>query len=169
MGLKEYEQKYGTTQQNELLFKCFEGDSSDCVKGVKGITRNTLIKYFPAIAKERYTYKRLVEEATEAKKTKKLKTYDSIISAEEILYRNAQLMNLKKPFVNQQAVNTVEAVKHGVLGDDRDIKRSIEKFVNYGLLTFIGDYENADNFLSPFYSLMIKEKNYAKAMNNMIL
>ena len=49
MDRKSYEEKFGHTLDNELLFKCFEGDDSDEIGGVNGITRNTLIKYFPNI------------------------------------------------------------------------------------------------------------------------
>ncbi len=163
---RTYEEKYGYIVENELLFKCFEGDTADDIEGVNGITRNTLIKFFPNIIKEKYLYSRLVEECYEAKKDKKIgkrKIYDKIIQAEHVLYRNAKLMNLKKPFLNSEAIKLVDIVKHGTLDNTREIGSAISLFTKEGLITYIGQ-EFIDNFFSPFYMLMSKEKEYADKM-----
>ncbi len=159
----QYEQKYGHTLDNELLFKCFEGDNSDSIEGVKGITRNLLIKHFPTIASEKYLYSRLVQEATDAKSKKKLKFYDKIIEAESVLYRNAKLMNLRKPFLNQEAIDKVDIVKRGVLDDSREIGQAMSSFISDGMLPLVGE-ANLDYFFSAFYRIMTKEKEYASRM-----
>lgn len=163
---KQYEEKYGHTLDNELLFKCFEGDDGDDITGVEGITRNTLIKYFPNIQKEKYLYNRLIEESYEAKKDKKKKNrkiYDKIIQAEHILYRNARLMNLKKPFVTEEAKKKVDIISNGTLSEDRNIMDAINRFTQEGLSGIVGN-SYMDSFFSPFYMLMTKEKEYAKKM-----
>lgn len=160
---KEYENKYGHSLDNELLFKCFEGDKSDKIEGVRGITRETLIKYFPNIKKEKYLYSRLVEESLEAQKKKKLKIYDKIIESESILYRNAKLMNLKKPFLNDEAIKKVDAVKHGTLGEDRSVEKAVSLFIRDGMISHLQD-GNLEDFFSPFYRIMTKEVEYSKDM-----
>jgi DNA polymerase-1 len=160
---QEYESKNGHTIDNELLFKCFEGDSSDKIEGVKGINRETLIKYFPNIAKEKYLYSRLVEESIEAKKKKKLKIYDKIVEAQSVLYRNARLMNLKKPFLNEEAISKVDAIKHGTLGEDRSIENAVSLFIKDGMIGHLQD-GNLEDFFSPFYRIMTKEIEYSKKM-----
>lgn len=160
---QEYESRNGHTIENELLFKCFEGDSSDKIEGVKGINRETLIKYFPNIAKEKYLYSRLVAESIEAQKKKKLKIYDKIIEAQSILYRNAKLMNLKKPFLNEEAINKVDAIKHGTLGNDRSIENAVSLFIKDGMIGNLHD-GNLEEFFSPFYRVMTKEIEYSKNM-----
>ena len=160
---QEYESKHGHTIDNELLFKCFEGDSSDKIEGVKGINRETLIKYFPNIAKEKYLYSRLVEESMEAQKKKKLKIYDKIVEAQSVLYRNARLMNLKKPFLNEEAINKVDAIKHGTLGEDRSIENAVSLFIKDGMIGHLQD-GNLEEFFSPFYRIMTKEIEYSKKM-----
>lgn len=162
----EYEKKYGHTLDNELLFKCFEGDDGDCITGVHGITRDTLIKFFPNIVKEKYLYEKLVEECYEAKKDKKIgkrKIYDKILECRDILYRNAKLMNLKKPFLNAEARKLVDIVKHGTLDEEREITSAIALFSKEGLMMYVGQEYSAD-FFSPFYMLMTKEKEYSKKM-----
>jgi len=163
LNKKNYEEKYETTLDNELLFKCFKGDDSDDIGGVLGVTKKTLIKLFPSMAKEKYLYSRLVEECYEAKKKSKSKIYDKIIHAEHILYRNARLMNLKKPFLNDKAIQLVDIVKHGTLDDTREVSSAIALFVKEGLITYIGQ-EYIDNFFSPFYMVMTKEKEYSNRM-----
>jgi 5'-3' exonuclease len=163
---EEYEKKYGHTIENELLFKSFEGDKGDDIAGVNGITRNTLIKFFPNIAKEKYLYSRLVEECYEAKKDKKngkRKIYDKIINAEHDLKRNGKLMNLKKPFLNIEAIKLIDIVKHGTLDETRDITSAMSIFTNAGLMIYVGE-EFSQDFFSPFYMLMSKEKEYSNKM-----
>lgn len=166
MDRKSYEEKFGHTLDNELLFKCFEGDDSDKIGGVNGINRNTLIKYFPNIAKNKYLYKQLIEECYECKKDKKLgkrKIYDKIIEAEHILYRNARLMNLKKPFLNSEARKLVDVVKYGTLDNTREIINAISLTTKEGLMIHIGS-QYIDVYFSPFYALMTKEKEYSNKM-----
>ena len=160
---EEYESKYGHIIDNELLFKCFEGDKSDKIEGVKGITRETLIKYFPNIKKEKYLYSRLVEESLEAQKKKKLKIYDKVLESESILYRNARLMNLKKPFLNDEAISKVDAVKHGILGDDRSVEKAVSLFIRDGMISHLQN-GSLEDFFSPFYRVMTKEIEYSKNM-----
>lgn len=160
---KEYESKYGHSLDNELLFKCFEGDKSDKIDGVRGITRETLIKYFPNIKKEKYLYSRLVEESLEAQQKKKLKIYDKILESESILYRNARLMNLKKPFLNDEAIKKVDAIKHGTLGEDRSIEQAVSLFIRDGMISHLQD-GSLEDFFSPFYRIMTKEVEYSKGM-----
>lgn len=163
---QQYEEKYGHTLENELLMKCFDGDKGDDIGGVDGITRNTLMKYFPAIKTEKYTYARLRDEAYEAKKDKKTgkrKIYDKIIQAEHVLYRNAKLMNLKKPFLSNDAIKQVNIVKNGILDDSREITSAISLFRKEGLMGYVGE-EYSQDFFSTFYMVMLKEKEYAQKM-----
>lgn len=165
LNREEYEKKYNHTLDNELLFKSFEGDKGDGIEKVKGINRQTLIDWFPNIAKEKYTYQRLVDECYEAKKDKKrgkALIYDKIINAQDVLYRNAKLINLKKPFLNKEARHLVDIVKHGTL-EEREISTAINTFREHGLMIHVGE-DYVDLFFSPFYSLMLKEKDYANRM-----
>jgi len=161
--IDNFEKKFGYTVENELLLKCFEGDTSDCIKGVMGISRKKLLKYFPEMANKKYLYADLVEESLERKKKHKIKLYDSIIESSDVLYRNARLMNLKDPFVDDNAKAEMEKVIHGYLDCSRDIMSAMKTFTSdgYGPLLFnisVGD------FFGPYYRLMIKEKEFQDKM-----
>jgi DNA polymerase I len=166
-----FKEKFGYTVENALLFKCFEGDSSDDIEGVKGITTSTILKNFPDSANEKYTYSRLVEESykiNEARtngkpKKKPLDTLKKIIDSEHILYRNAKLMNLKKPFLNQEAIDMVDSVRLQPLECDRSIEVAMEMFAKDGMVQHIWD-RNLHNFFGPFYNLKSKEKEYEESL-----
>jgi 5'-3' exonuclease len=169
--IHNFKEKMGYTHENALLFKCFEGDSSDEIEGVKGITANTLLKYFPDAQHEKYTYKRLVDEAYAIQesringkpKKKRLDTLDKIIQAEDILYRNAKLMNLRKPFLNQDAVNTIDEIRRLPLDSGRSIDTAMQMFARDGFNHIAGN-SSLDYFFGPFYNLMAKEKEYQASL-----
>ena len=149
-----------------MLFKCFEGDTSDEIGGVNGITRDTLIKYFPRIANEKYTYSKLIEECFEAQKDKKIgkrKVYNKIIESESVLYRNAKLMNLKKPFLNQEAIDQVDVIQKALMDNSRSVETAISLFIKDGMINNIQD-NSLENFFSPFYRIMTKEREYSQKM-----
>jgi DNA polymerase-1 len=153
--------------ENELLLKCFEGDDSDDIGGVKGVSRKKMLKFFPELSKSKYLYKQLVDDAYESQKTKKLKIYDSVIKSQDILYRNAKLMNLKKPFFNKEAEKEIENVLHNTLSSDRSIGEAMKMFTQFGYLNFL-DCE-VDYFFTSFYRIMTKEKEYTNLINNLKL
>lgn len=163
---KNFKQIFGHGIDNQLLFRCFEGDVSDDISGVPGITRNTLIKNFPLIADEKYTFKRLVDECytiKEKKKNKSCLTFDKIINSNDILYRNAKLMNLKKPFVNEKAIEEIDGISILPLEDDRSIKRAFLEMATDGYTKFLEqDRISIEHFLSVFQRIESKEKEYSQ-------
>jgi len=157
VNIDNFKEHYGYTHENVLLFKCFDGDNSDDIGGVNGVTTNNLLKNFPAMANEKYTYKRLVEECYNKKREKKLKLYDKIIDSHHVLYRNAKLMNLRQPFYNEEAKQEINNVLYKKLDSNRSIETAIKMFVDDGFSTFIDD-SYFSLFFAPFYNLMTKEK-----------
>jgi len=155
-----FKEKYGYVVDNALLLKCFSGDSSDGISGVHGVGVPTLLKHFPDMITEKYTYGRLVEECYEKQKKKKLKTYEKIIQAQDTLYRNAELMNLKKPFLNQEAIDEVDKIRVSTFNDEGSIENAMKMFAKDGFNQFFG----TDNFFGPFYNLMAKEKEYEESL-----
>ena len=158
--VNNFKEKYGYTVENALFLKCFTGDSSDGIAGVKGVGIPTLLKRFPSMINEKYTYGRLVEECYEKQKKKKLKIYEKIIQAQDILYRNAKLMNLKKPFLNQESIDEVNAIRMNIINEEGSIEKAMSMFSKDGF----GLFSEVDNFFGPFYSLKAKEKEYEESL-----
>jgi len=168
--IHNFRERVGHIVDNELIFKCFEGDSSDKIEGVNGVKidgeKNTLEKYIPDIRERKYSYREIVNECNllkEGKRYKKNKTLDKIINAEEILYRNAMLMNLEKPFLDDVARKELDTWSHSKLGSDRSIERAIISLRNDGYLRLMAQNNiHVTDFFAPFYRIMNKEKEFSE-------
>jgi len=164
--IQNFKKIFGYTVENALLFKCFDGDKSDEIQGVNGITPENLLKHFPAMADEKYMYNRLVEECYNKKREKKLKYYDTIIEARSVLYRNAQLMNLKKPFINEEVRVEMQKVMYDpIIEDNFSIKSAMSLFMSKGFNKFVKS-EYLDLFFAPFFRMVNKEKEYSTNIKN---
>jgi len=158
--IQNFKKIYGYPVENALLFKCFNGDSSDKIEGVKGVTVKSLLEYFPQMAEEKYMYNRLVEECYNKKREKKLKIYDKIIEGRSVLYRNAELMNLKKPFINEEAKEEIQKVIYDPIEKNFTIKSAMDLFISKGFNKFVKN-EFLDLFFAPFFRIINKEKEYS--------
>ena len=73
------------------------------------------------------------------------------------------LEHLKKPFLNDEAISKVDAVKHGILGDDRSVEKAVSLFIRDGMISHLQN-GSLEDFFSPFYRVMTKEIEYSKNM-----
>lgn len=165
--IDNFQERVGHVIDNELIFKCFEGDSSDQIEGVKGIKidgdRNTLEKYIPDIRDRKYTYQEIVDTCNllrEDKKYKKNKTLEKVVNAGEVLYRNARLMNLRKPFLDEDANKAIDHALFGTLDPaDRSIDRAMLSLREDGYIRLMRENNiHASDFFAPFYRMINKEK-----------
>lgn len=165
--IKNFKEKNGYVIENELLFRCFEGDKSDCISGVNGITINTLKKIFPDVVDKKYSYKELSDRCLYFinEEKKKQKVYQKIVDARHILYRNAELMNLRKPFLSEQAKVELDEISKFSL-EEREIKDAIDLLTIEYIELMQKDGIDMGSFFSPFYRIMNKEMEYKKNKNN---
>ena len=104
-----------------------------------------------------------VEECYKKQETKKLKTFEKIIQAEHDLYRNAKLMNLRQPFLNQESIDAVNTLRTQALDSDRSIETAMNMLAKDGMVQHIWD-NNIHNFFGPFYTLKSKEKEFEESL-----
>lgn len=165
---KNFTKLLGYTQKNSLIYKCFKGDSSDNVPGVPGVALKTILKYFPKFTDEEYTIDRIIAEAASIynSQKKKAKTLENIVGSRLVFKRNYELMNLKEPFLNSQAIEEIEIIRSCVLAKedgfvDRSILDAVKEFSKEGYSQYV--YENKiDQFFAPYYRISTKEKEYTK-------
>lgn len=165
---ENFKEVIGYTHKNALFFKCLEGDTSDNITGVKGVGLKKLKTYFPRFFNERYSLDMLLKEAEEKKKEKPLKFYDSIINGKSTIEKNRELMNLRKPMVNQKAIDEVEEVVDCIIvmpdmKNERSINNATKMMVEdgYQMHVFNGDL---NLFFRPFYRVISREKEYSKSV-----
>jgi len=163
--IHNFKKTYGYPVENALLFKCFEGDKADKISGVNGVTTGNLLENFPRMSEEKYMYNRLVEECYNKKREKKIKIYDKIIKSRSILYRNAELMNLKKPFINEEVKNEMQKIFYEPITKDFSINSAMSLFIRKGFTKFVKS-EYLDLFFAPYFRITNKEKEFSTNLKN---
>ena len=171
VGKSNFNEYFCYHKENAALVKIMTGDSSDCIKGIKGLGVKTLLTNFPEIAERKMTVEEIVEKAKllqeEKKKIKKpLKVLDNIINrvtegvqGTRIYEINELLVNLKKPMMTDDAIEDLETLIDTPLEtSERDIKNVLRYMERDGMDKIIGDYRYAD-YLTPFNKLKEREKN----------
>lgn len=164
---ENFKQTYGYTHENALALRCFEGDVSDNISGVDGIGYKTITKYFPRFIDESYTVDRIISEAVDLYKEKKIKFFEKIIGCRRTFERNKKLMDLRNPLVNEEAEKEISDLRECIIAleDEKYAQRSISNAAKmmvadgYSALVW---KENLEFFLRPFYRLVAKEKEYTK-------
>jgi 5'-3' exonuclease len=163
--IDNFKEVFGYTHKNALFFKCFEGDDSDNIDGVKGVGLKNLKTYFPRFFDEKYNLDMLIKEAEEKKKERPLKIYDKIIEGRRTLELNRDLMNLRKPMVNQKAIDEIDEILSCIIimpdaEQDRGIQNAMNMVVKDGFSMHMFN-NDLSLFFRPFHRLVSKEKEYS--------
>ncbi len=157
---------------NALTMKIICGDTSDNIKGIEGIKETTLLKYFPDLKLKKMTVKEICIKAKEGKKERKsdkkkkpLKALENLINGIDRLVMNHKLINLKEPFLNEQAIEELEQLNMPLAEDDgQGNKRGSENLYKMMaedefLVSWGGTFVN---YVEPFYPVIMKEKGLLK-------
>lgn len=93
LTIKKVVEKYGIHPCNFVLARAIAGDNSDCIKGVGSVGLATLAKWFPILREDKILL--IADLIDMCKKTeRKLKVHESIISKEEEINFNYNIMQL---------------------------------------------------------------------------
>ena len=156
-------------QENSALIKIMTGDSSDSIKGVKGLQEKTLLNLFPEFKDEKITLEDIINSAKKQQeqrlfeKKKPLKILDNIINSitdgvqKELIYEiNYKLVDLTRPLMNEDGVNELQDLIEGTF-EEHDSKEVFDMMKRDGLDKILGDFRYPD-FLLPFKKLIEREK-----------
>jgi len=155
---------------NVKLIKILSGDNSDNIKGIKGVSEKTLIKYFPEITQKSLTLTDILSKIEDIQKERKnrLKTLDNIINkvtvglqGENIFEVNNKIIDLKKPLLTDSSKEELNHLFNSTIDpEDRTTKNVIKMMLDDGLTMAIpGGRDGYINFLQPFLRIIKKEKN----------
>ena len=164
-------EKIGIRSDNVVLEKILCGDTSDNIKGVKGVGEKTLVTLFPQLLTEKLELKDIMElsqgliDRRKEEKKKPLKSLENIIngvtdgSQGDKLYEvNEKIIDLSKPLLTEEAENDLKDILYTPLDtDERDVK-NIYKIINEFK---INDLMNEDRFgeiFAPYYRIINMEK-----------
>jgi len=152
--------------KNALVMKIICGDTSDNIKGIPGMGETVLLKYFPQIGYHEITVREICIEAKKINeervknKKKPIKTLELLLSSTDRLKINYQLVNLREPILNEDAINELENLKLPLSSDDRNSKNLYnmmleDDFLSIYKSTFV-------QYIEPFYSVIMNEKELLK-------
>jgi len=154
--------KFGYHYSNALPIKIICGDTSDNIEGIKGISEKTLFKYFPNLKFKKMSVREICIEADKINKErvenkkKPLKALENLLNGVKRLKLNYKLINLSKPFLNEQAYSEIELLDLPLSPDDRSSKYLYKMMVEDGFLSQYGG--NFSDYVKPFYTVIMKEK-----------
>lgn len=162
---------------NTKLLKMISGDASDNIKGIKGVSEKTLIKYFPEICNKSLTLEEIFSniEVIQSKRKNRLTTLDNIINkvtvgvqGDSVFEVNEKIINLKKPLLTEQSKHNLDDLFSSPIDpENRSTKNVIKMMLEDGLTIAIpGGRDGYVNFLQPFLRIIKKEKNYFSKIKN---
>lgn len=177
LTIKNFEKYNDVYYENVLLKKIICGDSSDNIKGIKGVGEGILIKNFPDIKKRKMTideivdFARKINEERISNKKKPLKWAENIVNkitdgiqGEKIYEINEKIINLKRPLMSNTAVESMDEIMYAPLDPDN---RSMENLYNMVLSKKIVDLIDADKFSNFFIDFkFLSEKEIKKFKND---
>lgn len=170
VDIDNYKEIFKHHHKNSKLIKIISGDTSDTIKGIRGVKEDTLLKYFPQLAEREVTLDEIISSAKEQQekrlqeKKKPLKTLTNIIErvtdgvqGKNIYEINTKLVDLSNPFIDDHNKELLSYNK-GPIGDfeERGIKNVYTYMKRDGVARQIQSFST--NYLLPFKKLIEREK-----------
>ena len=158
--------QFGYHYRNALPIKIIEGDTSDEIPGVGGLKVKSLLKHIPELKYKPMMVKEICKKADEIQKEReshkkaRLKALDNLLNSIDRLVTNYKLINLKKPFLNEEAEEELEQLHMPLSDDDRGSKFLVKLMNKDEFLTAYGG--TFPNYVEPFYPVISNEKRILK-------
>jgi len=174
VGIGNYQWFFEHHYKNAGLIKIIEGCKSDFIKGVDGVTENTLLKHFPQLKEREVTLEEIIESSKKIQEERKtpLKVLTNIIDGNTRgnhkgpLYEiNKKIIDLNNPLLTEEATDNVNnLINLPIDPNGRDTKNVLKMMIEDGVMYALPGGENGYlNFMEPFIKLAKKEKiNFKK-------
>lgn len=171
VNTKNHTDIMGYNYQNVVLKKMLCGDSSDNIKGIKGLGEKTLFTNFEEIKKRKITLDEVIKKAKEINekrvlnKKKPLKWAENIVNrvtdgcqGEKIYEINEKIIDLKNPLMSNEAKELLNSIMYAPIDPtDRTMENLYNIILKYDI-DKLKDPTTFGNFFSEFMYLIDKEK-----------
>jgi len=181
VGIGNYGWFFEHNYQNAGLIKIIEGCSSDNIKGIDGVTENTLLTHFPQLKDRKVTLDEIFEQSKliqEERGSKPLKVIDNILNGVSkgvhrgnVYEINKKIIDLNSPLLPEEAGESVKNLINLPLDPEgREYKNVLKMMMDDGVIYALPGGENGYlNFMEPFIRLIKKEKlNFKNKKNEKI-
>ena len=168
--------KLGYTHENVVIYKMLCGDSSDNIKGIKGIGDTTFFKYYPDAVNKKvdlnyiFERSRVLNEERIKSKQKPLKALENVLNhvtdgcQDKMVYEiNERLIDLHKYILltEEAEEDLKETIGAPLDPEGRDFKELYKIVSDNGMTELITD-NKFSTFFSDFAKLMDNERKFFK-------
>lgn len=170
VNTKNHREKMGYDYHNVLLKKVICGDTSDNIKGIKGVGETTLFNNFPEIREREVTLDEIIEKARllneqhVSEKKKPLKWAENIVNrvtdgcqGEQVYELNEKIINLKDPLMPDEAKELLEQFMYAPLDPEGRSFDNLYKILCDAGVDELKDEANFGRFFSEFNYLIDSE------------
>lgn len=148
--------------RNALTYKIICGDTSDNIPGIEGLQLKGVLKYFPDFKYRYYSVNELVKESKKineervSNKKKPISCLENLINGTDRLKTNFQLVNLREPMLNEEALERLGDLDGVLDPNDRGSKNLLALMNEDG---FLNDWNGTfTSYVEPFYTVIMHEK-----------
>lgn len=175
LNIKNHKKFMGYDYRNVALKKIICGDSSDCIKGIKGVGEKTLLTNFKELTEREVNLEEIIEGArminenriTEGKKP--LKWAENIVhrvtdgcQGDKIYEINRKIIDLKHPLMTKESEELLESMMYAPFDDEDRTMENLYKIILENDIDPLKDTTTFGNFFEEFVYLIHKEKNNKK-------
>lgn len=160
----------GYNYQNVVLKKIICGDSSDNIKGVKGVGEKTLFDNMPEFKAKKVTLDEVIDRAKEinaaraANKQKPLKWAENIVNGvtdgaqgEHLYEINEKIIDLKNPLMSDEAKELLDSIMYAPIDPEGRSFDNLYKLLLEYNIDDLKDESRFSNFFVEFKFLIDKE------------
>ena len=104
----DVKEKFGVSCHNFCVTRCFTGDPSDGLPGIKGAGFKTMSKRFPRLSShEEVTVQDIIDVSIDMSKTSKVKVYTNIVEDADRARLNWKIMNLGTAILSASQIKKI--------------------------------------------------------------
>lgn len=163
----------GYHHENVLLKKILCGDSSDNIKGIKGLGEKTFFDLFPEVKKRKCTLEEIIEKSQKLiaerieKHKKPLVVTENIVNkvtlgvqGSNIYDINKKIIDLKMPLLTEDAIHELDEMMYAPLDPEGRGFDNLYNIIKENGIVELMEEDKFGNFFSSFYKLIDNEKKF---------
>lgn len=171
LTVRNYRKEEGIDYRNVVLKKVLCGDSSDNIKGIKGVGEKTLLTNFPEIKERKVDLEEIIEKAKiineerVKEKKKPLKWAENIVNrisegsqGQDIYEINTKIIDLKNPLMTDEAIEMIEGIMYVPMDPEGRTLENLYKILLENEVEPLLQESTFSGFFSDFLYLIEKEK-----------